>query len=138
MKLAHLHILQHALGADQYGQKADTVPVPEPDKHHGFHRSHFLTSLDTQDGQDCLALVDQGHMTHFGYVRSMGGNLFIVTAAGVAAMRQHSPKPPKLSRDQRRYAYFREIRDAFPDWDFRDFLRFLRDPKNRDRLPAGV
>lgn len=86
-----LHILQHALGLDQHGQGTS-------------NRNHFVTGPDSVDFDACTALVDAGLMTRRPDNALTGGDdLFTVTDAGRQHVRATSPKPPKLTRGQRRW-----------------------------------
>lgn len=85
-----LHILQHALGVDEYGQGKQ-------------YRNHFCAGGD--DIVVCQQLVAMGYMETFErdylpYYNCMA------TEAGKAAMAEESPKPPKLTRSQKRYRAF--------------------------------
>jgi inorganic pyrophosphatase len=51
-----------------------------------------------------------------------GDPLFTVTKDGIAAMKDESPKPPKVTRSQQRMADYRDFADAY-DCTFRDFLK---------------
>lgn len=89
-----LHILQHALGLDQYG--------------HGIqYRNHFCTGSGSTDFDDCRALVADGLMTErAGNALSGGDSVFQVTPAGidyVALSSPQRPPEPKLTRSQKRY-----------------------------------
>lgn len=89
-----LHILQHSLGLDEYGQGKT-------------YRNHFVTGPGSDDYDDCLALVAAGFMTRRAGTQLTGGDdLFLVTPAGEAHVAETSPKPPKLTRSQRRYDDF--------------------------------
>lgn len=90
--MSALHILQHALGVDEYGQ--------------GEHyRTHFVTGLGSDDHPTCMGLVADGLMTRRdGATLPFGGDdLFHVTPSGQAYVAEHSPPSPKLTRGQRRY-----------------------------------
>ena len=88
---AGLHILQHALGLDQYGQGES-------------YRRHFVTGEGSVDHPDCMALVERGLMTRQAGSQLTGDmDAFFVTDAGRQAVRDHSPPPPKLTRSQKRY-----------------------------------
>lgn len=91
---ADIEILQHSLGLDEHGQGKS-------------YRNHYVSG-DGCDGWDTLLdLVSRGLMT-----RSPGSSItgwddcFTVTEAGRAYVAEHSPKPPKLTRAQRRYRDF--------------------------------
>jgi hypothetical protein len=92
-----LHILQHSLGLDQYG-------------HGNWHRNYFVTGPGSADCPACVALVKQGLMTQtHGNSITGGDDVFRVTDAGKRHVTEHSPKPPKLTRSQKRYeAFLRE------------------------------
>jgi len=110
MDKALLHILQHSLGVDQYGQGNQ-------------YRNHFAASSGDKDFDRCQRLVEMGFMANLGQ-REIWGDLhcFIVTPAGVEAVAVESPRPPKLSRGQKRYREYLKIADCFEN--FRDFLRY--------------
>jgi hypothetical protein len=102
-----LHILQHALGVDQYGRGEQ-------------YRSHFVTGEGSVDHPHCMALVAAGLMTRRdGATLPFGGDdLFHVTDAGRAAVAEHSPAPPRLTRSQQRYqAYLNaDTGMSFREW----------------------
>lgn len=87
-----LHILQHSLGLDQYGQGQ-------------MYRNHFCAGAD--DEPICRTLVDAGLMRVFAPNASPYPYYnCTVTEAGKQAVREQSPKPPKLTRSQQRYRDF--------------------------------
>lgn len=111
-----LHILQHSLGLDEYGQgKA--------------YRNHYATGPECDSFDDCKALEVTGLMKDHGVV-SMWGTLhgFTVTDAGKAAIRQHSPVPPKKTRAQQRYQEFLE---ADGDMSFGEYLKWRHANKHQ-------
>ncbi len=70
--MSGLHILQHALGVDQFGRGEQ-------------YRSHFVTGEGSDDHADCVALADAGLMTrHAGNALTGEMDLFRVTAAAAA------------------------------------------------------
>ena len=86
-----LHVLQHSLGLDPYGQGAG-------------HRNYFVTSEGSTDWPVCVAAVVDGLMTQTkGNAITGGGDVFRVTPAGMAWVQQHSPQAPTLTRGQRAY-----------------------------------
>lgn len=86
----NLQILQHSLGVDQFGQGPQ-------------FRNHFITDNDAEMAE----LVALGYVHNCGSNTATGGmNCYRVTPEGKTAMREHSPKPPKLSRSQKRYRAF--------------------------------
>lgn len=101
-----LHILQHSLGVDQYGQGEQ-------------YRNHFCTGEGTVDYPTCMALVERGLMTRRDGSYLTGGDyLFMVTEAGRQFVADNSPAPPKTTRAQRRYrAYLNSDTSlSFIDW----------------------
>jgi len=89
-----LHILQHSLGLDQYGQGTS-------------HRNYFVTGMGSDDYPHCVALVADGLMTQtHGNSITGGDDVFRVTTAGREWVSEHSPPPPKLTSGQRRYMAF--------------------------------
>lgn len=111
MTAKQLQILQHALGADQYGRGKDVG-------HGEFYRNHFCAGGD--DEQVCRELVEMGYMETFERPYLPYYNC-TVTEAGIAAMREASPKPPKLTRSQQRY---RRFLDADSGLSFREWLAY--------------
>ena len=86
-----LHVLQHALGLDQYGRGAG-------------HRNYFVTDCGTTDWPTCVMTAADGLMTQTkGNAITGGGDVFRVTPAGMVWVQQHSPKVLMLIRVQRTY-----------------------------------
>lgn len=106
-----LHILQHALGMDEYGQGTP-------------YRNHYVMS--ESDGSDwalCMEHVQAGRMTRHGPSDLYGGATsycFVVTDAGREYVREHSPTPPKVSRGRQRcleWLRISDVRDvSFGEW----------------------
>lgn len=90
-----LHIIQHSLGVDQYGRGSQ-------------YRNRFVTGPGTSDWTSCKALVEIGFMNDRGghELYGDGAHCFCVTEAGKKAMAELSPKPPALTRSQKRYRAF--------------------------------
>jgi hypothetical protein len=110
-----LHILQHSLGCDQYGQTAHRA---NSDDHFGRYFRNRYVSYPTPD---LAALVDAGFMRdHGAYAICGGDHCYTVTEAGLTAMLAQSPKPPKLTRAQKRY---REYLDADCGMTFGEWLK---------------
>lgn len=86
----HLEILQHALGLDKYG-RGDS------------HRNHFCAG--GYDLADCAELVAIGYMRSWRHEMLPYFNCW-VTDKGKVAVSRESPRPPKLTRAQRRYRAF--------------------------------
>jgi hypothetical protein len=103
---AGLHILQHALGMDVYGRGTG-------------YRNHFVTGASSVDHTTCMDLVQMGLMTcRDGNAISGGDDIFYVTPAGKVYVQEHSAKPPKLTRSQKRYeSYLAADSDmSFGEW----------------------
>lgn len=111
MKPRHLEILQHALGLDQYGQGRGGTP-----------RNHFCAGVD--DEPDCRELVSAGLMVQHKRTEVFPDFDCSVTRAGRDAVRQHSPKPPVLTRSQHRYRKFlaHDSGMSFKEWLTRQSL----------------
>ena len=110
MDEALLHILQHSLGLDEYGQG-------------GQYRNHYVAGGD--DVTKCQDLVALGYMREReGMPPSLTGGspVFNVTSAGIDAVALESPKPPKVSRSKQRYRRYLEFGDCFES--FLDFCRW--------------
>lgn len=74
---ARMHILRHSLG------------VPDPWQTN-MYRNHFVTGEGSVDHPDCMALTDMGLMQRRkGNEMTGGDDVFIVTEAGKAAVRNH-------------------------------------------------
>lgn len=101
-----LHILQHALGADEYGRW--------PKGHDWYYRDYYIGEDATAD-----ALVEAGLMKKFDGNAATGGDCcYRVTGNGIVAMRQASPEPPKLTKSQQRYRDFlaADLGISFREW----------------------
>ena len=110
-----LHIMQHAIGVDQYGRGEQ-------------YRNHFVTGEDSIDWPICNALVERGLMTvRRKHHLSGGSDCFWLTDAGKQFVADNSPKPPKLSRGKERYQRYLEYGDGFDN--FRHFLKWDGDPE---------
>ncbi len=117
MTPSQLHILQHALGVDKYGQGK-------------MYRDHFCAGGN--DEVVCRELVSLGYMRTWrgadenGQVTGYPYYNCSVTEEGKAAMLSASPAPPKLTRSQRRY---REFQKADTGTSFREWLRWEKERK---------
>lgn len=106
-----LSILQHSLGVDQHGQGSQ-------------FRNHFCTGPGTTDYPRCQALAAQGLMTQrAGNTLSGGSDIFMVTDAGKAFVREHSPKSAPLTRSQRRYRNFLSSGASDAGYSFGEWLK---------------
>ena len=111
-----LHILQHSLGVDQYGQGEQ-------------YRNHFATGHGGKDFAKCQQLTEMGFMKDLGTRKMLGDmHYFVVTTAGKEAVALESQKPPKISKSKARYKRFLDYGD-----DFDSFLDFClwEDAKER-------
>lgn len=102
-----LHILQHSLGVDGFGQGNQ-------------YRNRFVTHAHTPDGKLCEELVGLGYMQNHGTMGDLSGgmNCYAVTPKGIDAVALQSPAPPKVSRGKARYQrYLRsEVNETFGEW----------------------
>ena len=101
---AEIRILQHTYGADEYGRG-------------GGYRSHFCAGAG--DEPICRELVALGYMRVFAPNASpLPYYNCAITVEGIEAMRRESPKPPKLTRAQKRYREWLRVADliGFGDW----------------------
>lgn len=74
---ARMHILRHSLGVPDLGQT-------------DMYRNHFVTGEGSVDYPDCMALTEMGFMQcRKGSELTGGDNVFFVTEAGKAAVRNH-------------------------------------------------
>lgn len=86
-----LEILQHSLGVDEFGQGRS-------------HRNHFCAGGD--DKAVCSELIGMGYMIQHRTTETFPYLNCSVTESGKCIVREQSPKPPKLTRSQRRYLQF--------------------------------
>jgi hypothetical protein len=121
MTPAQLLILQHALGADEYGQ------MPK----RGSERNHY----GTDDPSECSELVLLGYMVECQKVSWIPHTMYRVTEAGRKAMRDASPKAPKVSAGKLRWQEYLDYSDAF-DCTFREWLDIRKSDWYKD-MKAG-
>jgi hypothetical protein len=86
-----LEILQHALGLDEFGQGE-------------MYRNRFCAGGD--DEAICRELVALGYMQQHPTTEWLPYFNCSVTDEGKEAVKRESPKPPKLTRSQKRYRAF--------------------------------
>lgn len=91
MTNAHLQILQHSLGVDQYGQGP-------------MYRNHFCAG--GTDIETCRELIALGYMRKHATTQWLPYFNCSVTEAGKTAMLKEKPQSPKVSRSQERYHKF--------------------------------
>jgi hypothetical protein len=104
--MSKLHILQHSLGLNEYGQGNQ-------------YRNHFVTGEGSKDYPACKELVAEGLMTErAGSAISGGDSIFHVTAEGIDYVSINSPKPPKLTQSQQRYMDYlhADTSASFAEW----------------------
>lgn len=106
MTKEQLHILQHSLGVDEYGQGR-------------MYRDHFAAG--GSDEIICRELIALGYMRQVATTEVFPDFNCRVTPEGKEVVRRESPKPPKLTRSQQRY---RRFLDADSGQSFREFLRW--------------
>jgi hypothetical protein len=120
----HLHILQHTLGLDQYGQPPEQRKPCSDDDFPNCYRNHYVTQADSPDGQKCESLVAQGLMERRSPSAVFGSmTCYYVTLAGYVLVKLESPPPPKQTRAQRRWQSFRSWHDA-TGLTFKQYLRW--------------
>lgn len=115
MTKEQLHILQHSLGVDQYGQG-------------NMRRNHFCAGKG--DEQACRDLVAMGYMREHRTTELYPYYNCSVTDEGKAAMLAESPKPPKVTRSQARYTRFL---NADSGMSFREWLQYEKDERRREK-----
>jgi len=120
-----LEILQHTLGCDKYGQNAHRYVPAHPD-YFPYHRNHFCAGAS--DEPDCRALVEMGFMQQHQTTQWLPYFNCSATEAGIKAMREASPKPPRLTRSQKRYQDFLDWADA-TNGNFRQFLQQIKEQR---------
>jgi hypothetical protein len=106
-----LHVLQHALGRDEYGRQTKNSGED--------YRNHFVAGPD--DVPTCREAVALGFMVEHASTSMSGGDpWFHVTDMGKAHIGEQSPKPPKLTRGQARYRRWLDISNVadvpFGEW----------------------
>lgn len=112
-----LQILQHTIGADQFG---DFGTYPS--------RNHFVTSEGSKDIKHCRELVALGLMReHPAKSFCRDCPWFSVTGEGIEAVKMFSPPTPKISRSKARYQRFLEYGECFKN--FIEFCRWDADPE---------
>jgi len=109
MTKEELHILQHSLGVDQYGQGNQ-------------YRNNFYTDPKSPDGIICEKLVDMGMMFRGDRSWDKDGDMkyYMVTKDGMWEVQEQSPDPPKLTRSQLRY---KKYLDCDTDLRFGEWLK---------------
>lgn len=89
-----LHVLQHALGRDEYGRM-------KPGRTEDY-RNHFCAG--GEDIEVCRSAVRAGLMVEHAASTMTGGDpVFVATTAGKRFVTDKSPAPPKISRGRATY-----------------------------------
>jgi hypothetical protein len=103
MTREQLHVLQHSLGLDKYGQGE-------------MYRNHFCAG--GKDVAICQSLIDLGYMQQFPTTKHLPYFNCNVTESGKEAVKRESPAPPMLTRGQKRYRQFLKADTGmkFGDW----------------------
>lgn len=123
MKPSQLQVLQHSLGCDEYG----TPP------RRGGERNYYGTA---DDDPDCNELVALGYMTKHPPRSWTPDIFFTVTDAGKQAMREASPKPPKVTAGQKRYKEYLSYSDC-NDCTFREWLDIRKKDWYKDMMAGS-
>lgn len=108
-----LHILQHALGLDDYGRGKS-------------YCDHFVTGPGCDNWALCEEHVAAGFMVkHEPRALFKGGEhcCFQVTDAGREYVLEHSPAPPRMSASKKRYLTWLRVADVYPDLTFGEWLK---------------
>ena len=120
MNERQLHILRHSLGIGEDGRGKP-------------YRNHFCTGPGSKDWDDCRILSAVGMMLDKGPMKLVGGDhCFVVTDEGRKSAVNSEPLP-KPSKAKRRYLYWLEVRDVWPDATFKDFLTRPEFADSRER-----
>jgi hypothetical protein len=116
---AILHVLQHALGRDQYGRSERGAD----------YRNYYCAGPGHHSFETCREAVAQGLMVEHPPSEISGGDhVFVVTEAGKTYIAANSPSPPKLSRGQVRYREWLGSAAADCGITFGEWLRAGRSP----------
>lgn len=112
LTIPELHILQHALGLDEYGRG-----IP--------YRSHFVTYPDSADGKLCECLVSLGLMWRHNKMGELTGGepCYFVTDEGRAAVKAESPAAPTPTRETRSQERYLRFLRADSGLTFREWLK---------------
>lgn len=119
-----LHILQHTLGLDQYGQPPEGRRPCADDDYPNCYRNNYVIGAEAPDFYLLRELVEAGLMMDAGPKKMLGGmHVFHATRAGFEAVKKHSSPPPKVSKAKRRWRHFCDVREVCPGLSFGDYLR---------------
>jgi hypothetical protein len=112
-----LGILQHSLGLDKHGQGT-------------MYRNHFCAGKGDED--ICRSLVQMGYMQQHATTQAYPYYNCSVTERGKVAVLEQSPKPPILTRGQRRYREFLKADTG------RSLIEWLKDQREWSQTPDGL
>ena len=115
-----LHILQHALGLDNYALGES-------------YRNHYVGG-----SEKCRPLVEMGYMLEMKPRSISGGDVwFMVTKEGIEAVRRESPRSSKrMTRSQQRFSDYRDFADAY-HCTFKEFLQVSKTDWYKN-MKAGI
>lgn len=105
-----LHILQHALGRDEYGDSKSKRNGGED------YRNHYVASPGHDSWDTLEAMTADGLVLKHAPRDIFGGDdchCFTVTPAGIDFVALNSPKRPKVPRSKARYMRYLEYGDGF-------------------------
>jgi hypothetical protein len=100
-----------------------TLGLTDPYQQESY-RNFFTAGPKHTDIPAILKLIDNGLMKEVkspSFLRE-GDQTFVVTEKGILTTREQRPKPPKLTRGQRRYRNFLSLSDVCPELTFYEFL----------------
>ena len=119
MTKEQLHILQHSLGVNEYGQGE-------------MYRNYYVGY-----SPGIFDLIAADYMVAGRKDEITGGDrCYHVTEIGKAAMLAQSPKPPKLTQSQKRYREFLNAADAF-NCTFREWLKMRKESWYKEMKANG-
>ncbi|WP_051534695.1 hypothetical protein [Deefgea rivuli] len=108
-----LHILQHSLGLDEYGQGRQ-------------YRNHYVAGEGHHSWPELLALEASGHITRRKINPALIGGesefCFCVTDKGIDTVAQESPAPPAIPKSKKTYDDYCSISECYDN--FAHFLGF--------------
>ena len=111
--------LNALLTGSDYGVLHHSLGITDPDQAEPY-RNHFVASDGHHDMDSISRLVEKGMMTE-GNAPSFigdGQRVFYVTSFGKEIAMKNRPKPPKMTRGQKRYQLYlsSESDQSFGEW----------------------
>lgn len=87
-------------------------------------RNYFVADQGHSDMPTLLQLESDGFMGRMATPSFLPNNdlVFYVTRAGKIWLEENRPKPPRITRDQKRYIRFLHLHDVWPDLTFKEFV----------------